>query len=38
MDDLGMIVDDAPDVTQTVKVSSAQWVDDDTDAGSPAGP
>jgi hypothetical protein len=30
MDDLRMIVNDAPDVTQTVKISSAEWVDDDT--------
>jgi hypothetical protein len=38
MDDLRIIVDDAPDVTQTVKISSAQWIDDDTDARSPPGP
>jgi len=38
MDDLRMIVNDAPDVTQTVKISSAEWVDDDTYARSPAGP
>jgi hypothetical protein len=30
MDDLGMIVNDTPDVTQTVKIASAEWVDNDT--------
>jgi hypothetical protein len=37
MDDLRMIVNDAPDVTQTVTISSAKWVDNDADAWSLAG-
>jgi hypothetical protein len=37
MNDLRIIVDDAPDVIQTVKISSAQRIDDDTDARSPPG-
>jgi hypothetical protein len=37
MDDLGMTVDDTPDVTQTVKISAAEWIDDNADARSPAG-